>query len=476
MASSGGNNIAALLDDTSNSLHKGAATTFKAMSEDLSTMEINAEGSIHEDLLSDEDGDCNSNSNVIRDNAEVKKSLETSLVLAEDPPTPAMVHQESKNEEFDWSEAHLQLWNTFTFYALQGDPLQLNYLRSYEFTKFVQDCGVLRNDATSLAGEETWAVQMRKEGLHTAQLRLADINVLVSAETSKQTKHAQNRKTSDKMHKSSSRKITFPTFLNIILKLSQKVFPRQPSPELSLRCFVEMILPHAHCRKPKSVAHMLEDTEVRRVLQRFESAFAQIFRFYSSAAERSSSSEGFGNATKALWADTKSSVSGIPQGNRMKEELSYEGFLEFAKDFGLGTSALLSTQTLGEAFLASIDYRAFHERVPKMLFEEFVDSLLHCASSIGRFAHRKATIADRLKHLYLVMWKAVTKRNRIVAAIEYHHLRTTYAADLLAGVALFNNKFTEMWAEDNHRDYLEPVPEPETHAFDLIQRLRGASV
>ncbi|GBG31890.1 Hypothetical Protein FCC1311_081152 [Hondaea fermentalgiana] len=363
---------------------------------------------------------------------------------------------------FDWDKAHLQLWNTFTHYAIHGDALQPNRLRAYEFTKFARDCGIL-NDA----GNEPAA------GSEASLLRVADINVLISAEVGKRSGSSkQTAAQSTKMH--GSRRMTFQAFLNVVLKIALRLFPDASSAETALRLFVQSRLWRAQHRDPLRIAFVLQDAEVRKLLMRFESALRPIFHFYASAAEREVD-QSSGNGKSCPKSPTGSFRTIAGTGNRMRDELSYQSFIELAKDFGLGASALLSMQSLGEAFLASIDYHAYHDKVPKMLYEEYIEALVRCALTIGRVAHEGATLADKLKHLLLIMWKAMTKRNQVASAVENHFVRTTYAADLLEGVRIFNIRFSELWAADGHRDYLSPLPDEVPDAFDLVQRLRTAS-
>jgi len=344
--------------------------------------------------------------------------------------------------DFCLEKAHERLWNVFTNYTLQGDPLQPNLMRAYEFTKFCQDAGVMEIDSC---------------------LTIAELNVVVSQETCKIP--------GPKKHK----RLSFSAFLNAVMAVAIKIYRNEIiTPEEAFERFLINQVPRAKFREVVSLKNVEANAEVKSLVQRFEAPLLDIFQYYSSLAERSDagSKPKAGSKQGRPKQGRPEPLSFLPGTNKMKDEMSYEDFLNCCKDAGLANSSLLSTQALGNVFLSSVSEEAYHDHVPKLRFKEFIQSLLRCSVLIGKFAWNGASHADKFKHILLVMWKSLHERNKFNKTIECHSPKNAYHGDLMKGSMTLNKRFTELWANDGHRDYLaKPVPQI-ANAFDLLQQMR----
>jgi hypothetical protein len=143
--------------------------------------------------------------------------------------------------------------------------------------------------------------------------------------------------------------------------------------------------------------------------------------------------------------------------------------LRFAADFDLSNNVILSTIELGDIYLSSIKSLAPGASVRKLNFSEFWETLLRCAL-VAYTKISDATITDKLRGLFLYMWRSINKSVPRAWA-DSRRTGTTNAGDLLAGAMLFNRRFTAHWAADGYRDYLSPPTRKIESGKEVLSRL-----
>jgi hypothetical protein len=96
-------------------------------------------------------------------------------------------------------------------------------------------------------------------------------------------------------------------------------------------------------------------------------------------------------------------------------------------------------------------------------------------SLLRRLQISDATIIDRIRGLFLYMWRAINRS--VPRAFSERRNVSTYAGDLLSGAMLFNKRFTAAWAADGYRDYLSPEQTPLESGKAVLTRLlrKGAA-
>jgi hypothetical protein len=318
---------------------------------------------------------------------------------------------------------HEELWRTFTRYAVAGDPRRPDALRVDQWVRLCEDCRavgprVMRAEAAALAVRQA-SVQAAEAAGHGVPQRC----------------------------------LGYHAFLSCCLDLAQRLFP-DASTEEAMQLFLQRhVAPHAKRRARVSVAYVMANRAVQKLLHRFGPSLERIFRYYATVAERESGPERCGK-------------------NTMKDEMTYAGFTAFAMDFGLSNTSLISTTTMADIFLGSIAAHAFKTAVPKLTLREFIEALVRCAVVIGKVAPPGgAPHATQLKALLLVMWRAVHAGNNLATSIESTKFYSnTNASDILHGIMTFNNKFVEMWQHDGRLDYLGVAQAPKPDAFDIVSR------
>ncbi|CAE7398054.1 unnamed protein product [Symbiodinium sp. KB8] len=345
-----------------------------------------------------------------------------------------------------------ELWNIFTFYSLNGNPLDPGHIRQTQFVRFARDVGMVGEDATSEA--LTPLVDANIEVAYTAQV---------------------NRKS-----RKGPKRMNYHDFLTTIMKLASRVYPHATSVDEAFQTLLmRNILPHAWRRQVQDMDDILLDPDVMKLYAYFGDALEQIFQFYGTsqvgaAAGRTPTKAGTpGTAsTRGPGTTTLSSVSRSAMGvNTMKSALGYPEFLKFAADFDLSNTVILSTRELGDIYLSALKLTEHEPTVRKLSFDEFWEALVRCSlRAYSKISH--STPLDRIRGLFLYMWRAITRS--VPRAFSDRRNVTTYAGDLLSGAMLFNKRFTAMWAEDGYRDYLTPAPIKEESGFDVLARLTSA--
>lgn len=325
------------------------------------------------------------------------------------------------------STVEQELWNIFTFYTLHGNPMYPDLLKASQFVKLSRECNIIK---TKGIGGVTQA----------------DVNVVYIIEVKRR----------DRGFGRNQAQMTYNDFLNALMRLSSKVYPRADTVDDAFQqLLMENVLPLASRRSPDPVSMHMENEEVQDLFAYFSDALFMLYQFYATAAD----------AKRRKNTNTRNARKHV---NSMKECLGYNEFLRFALDFNLSSNVILSTLEIGDIYLSSIKVTDGQENIRKLTFAEFWEALVRCAL-VAYSKISNASPGDKIRGLFLYMWRSIN--DTVPRAIEERRNVTTYMGDLINGSMAFNVKFTAMWAKDGYRDYLSPKPLAREEARDVLSRL-----
>lgn len=314
----------------------------------------------------------------------------------------------------------------------------------------------------------------------------ADIVVVYTAEVKRRREGKSSR---------AAQKMDFSDFLTSLMKLSLKVYPsnaKRSVDDAFQRLLLHNVLPLADRRNPAQmdITECEADPQIRELKLIFGEPLEQMFQFYASFRDSpaaAAASDASAAAAAAAGSTTPGRELALTGGsapgsatrrglggstNSMKSALGYDEFLKFAADFDLSNNVILSTLELGDIYLSSLREVDPDRHIRKLTFTEFWDALIRC-SLIAYSKISRASPADKLKGLFLYMWRAINRS--VPKAFSDRRNVSTYAGDLISGAMLFNKRFTALWAEDEYRDYLNPDVAPETSGRAVLRRLMGVA-
>ena len=326
------------------------------------------------------------------------------------------------------STVEQELWNIFTFYTLHGNPMYPDLLKASQFVKLSRECNIIKT-----------------KGI-VSGVTQADVNVVYIIEVKRR----------DRGFGRNQAQMTYNDFLNALMRLSSKVYPRADTVDDAFQqLLMENVLPLASRRSPDPVSMHMENEEVQDLFAYFSDALFMLYQFYATAAD----------AKRRKNTNTRNARKHV---NSMKECLGYNEFLRFALDFNLSSNVILSTLEIGDIYLSSIKVTDGQENIRKLTFAEFWEALVRCAL-VAYSKISNASPGDKIRGLFLYMWRSIN--DTVPRAIEERRNVTTYMGDLINGSMAFNVKFTAMWAKDGYRDYLSPKPLAREEARDVLSRL-----
>jgi hypothetical protein len=326
------------------------------------------------------------------------------------------------------STVEQELWNVFTFYTLHGNPMYPDLLKASQFVKLSRECNIIKT-----------------KGIGSGVTQ-ADVNVVYIIEVKRRDRGFGRKQA----------QMTYNDFLNALMRLSSKVYPRADTVDDAFQqLLMENVLPLASRRSPDPVSMHMENEEVQDLFAYFSDALFMLYQFYATAAD----------AKRRKNTNTRNARKHV---NSMKECLGYNEFLRFALDFNLSSNVILSTLEIGDIYLSSIKVTDGQENIRKLTFAEFWEALVRCAL-VAYSKISNASPGDKIRGLFLYMWRSIN--DTVPRAIEERRNVTTYMGDLINGSMAFNVKFTAMWAKDGYRDYLSPKPLAREEARDVLSRL-----
>eukprot|EP00636_Phaeomonas_parva_P006273 CAMPEP_0118862584 /NCGR_PEP_ID=MMETSP1163-20130328/7737_1 /TAXON_ID=124430 /ORGANISM="Phaeomonas parva, Strain CCMP2877" /LENGTH=477 /DNA_ID=CAMNT_0006796501 /DNA_START=10 /DNA_END=1443 /DNA_ORIENTATION=+ len=391
-----------------------------------------------------------------------------------------------------------ELWNIFTFYSLHGNPLDPERMSGQLMLRLAKDCDVL------------------EPHLYDNPLSAADVNLIFAAEAQRSRKAADaahELESASTAHGSSANlKLTYYEFLNVLLRISQRLYGHKLSQEDAMqKLLMENVLPRASRRNPASVSRILRSAAFRNLYDYYKGALKEIFMYYASAQHTVEFSTFNSNSSKGKAAPgkpTKRQASRLsmvrapgdaPGDNSMTNAMSYAAFIRMANDLGLSNLNMLTTLELGDVFISSIcdgsgdpEYdcagagmkvktnsagagmkvKTNESSFRKLSFREFWEALVRCAL----VAYRNDTLAsdlDKFQGLLLSIWR--TLQSAVPGIVNSSSMtsgsRSTNKGGLLRGAQLLNERFIQRWQEDNYRDYLALPAAPKISGRSALKTL-----
>lgn len=232
-----------------------------------------------------------------------------------------------------------------------------------------------------------------------------------------------------------------------------QVYPTAPRVDDAFQqLLMDHVLPLASRRVPVDVDQFMADPGVREVFSFFDKALGQIFEYYATdrgrkrGAKRSPTK---GNTMTDALGCAAPERAAHASGHRLTRCCArrYREFLRFAKDFNLSSSVILSTLEIGDIFLTCVELTSGEDQIGKLSPRRFREALLRSAL-VAYSKISAATVVDKLKGLFLYMWRAM---NDNVPKNFAQGQISTYSGSLMAGAMTFNTRFTAMWQQDGYR-------------------------
>lgn len=333
------------------------------------------------------------------------------------------------------------LWNIFTCYSMSGNVLDPEHISSQQFQRFCIDCKLIPDPTLPKSSN-----QKQTKFIHS------EANIFYVTEATK-------LKRNDPI-----KKMNYNDFLTALMKMGFHIYvPRESETvegafELLL---VNDVLPNARRRVVPDISEDMANSEIVHLKKDYSSALMKLFQFYGSIKEKIKKKE----PKKVMaFSSTISGTQSLSEGRNvklgtMKENMGYQEFLKFGQDFKLSHCTILSAKELGEIYLNSIHRHPedivgeVRGNIRKLNYDDFFECLVRSA----KLAYDKISIvsaADKLRALFLYMWRAVNKA--VTFTIENRLHISTYHGDLIEGSMEFSKLFAKRWSDDKFRDYLTP--------------------
>lgn len=152
--------------------------------------------------------------------------------------------------------------------------------------------------------------------------------------------------------------------------------------------------------------------------------------------------------------------------------MSHKKYLEFASDFNLTKSSMITAHDLGAIFMAS-QKRKHMDDAGCLTFEDFWEMLCRCA--LVAYADKRVPLGNKLKALFLLMTREIKWSDsncdgdglRGVDSNPHH---------FYLGAKQFQKAVTAQWLDDDKQDYLNGAntgPSSATVGRDLLAGMKG---
>lgn len=398
-----------------------------------------------------------------------------------------------------------ELWRVFTYYSLRGDPSEPETIGSSQFVKFGRDALIVKRPKTSAAAtsaEERVKRQARKIVLAQIERRHPNYmrNMMSAAQAHVIFTSIVRSGVGSKKARINKEKMTFTQFLSALMKMSVEVYGTDADVSSPEEAFQQLLMENVLCpglaerRTPKldDLKRAVEESEVQSLLEKYEEATKQIFRFYATAkyqktkdilAEHRRDSHIGEKDFDAMRLEHTKAVAGWRdrewRRNPKLQALGYNDFFKFASDFDLVTNLQLSSMEIGAIYLAAVDSAAKSGGyVRSLTHREFQGALVHLSIAayekrIQSFvtldaktnemraalraydAHAISTV-DKIRGLFMSMWKAVHDEKNISRAALAKHGVKRHAMDIFRVSSKFIAQFNQEWQSEGYRDYSSP--------------------
>jgi|Transcript_1673 hypothetical protein len=354
-----------------------------------------------------------------------------------------------------------ELWNIYTFYTLHGNPLCPEFLKNQQFMKLAKDCQMIK----------------KKQGVG---LTSADLSVVFASET--QRKKAENKTMAKRANPNL---MTYSEFLNVLMVLAPKVYPKEDPDTVFQKLLLENILPLAAHRIIHKVSIADEEGVEELLTVTFKRGLEDLFDYYSDVADRRRkllAAQEVQDTVKLKGGHGQVQVTSKQRAKELRDSkglIGYSEFMNFCQDFKLIALSQVTTIQAGDIFLSSVGEHHGGDSSRDMSFEQFYECLLRLALTAHAGAHPEITTDLKLKALLLFMWKAVNTDDASAKAVNGRGTRSVCDAsksvksgDLnLYGSSQFNLIMQDVWAKDGFREYLQPIEEEGEDGQTVLDRM-----
>ena len=334
----------------------------------------------------------------------------------------------------DRESTQYKLFQVFSFYALRGNPLEPWYIKASQWKMFCRKCKFTEGT-----------------GLQDAQMLVYYTSFTDSSQRKLEERHAGRMRTTN------AKKMNFSDFLEALAHIAEKVFPYDDRQTAFAKIINERVLKHAGARSEFDIEFALNDPGVQAMKEDYSPSLKQVFQFYAGVCQTSGSTNN----------GDKKSNGGV---NAMMSSLQFEPFLQFAADFNMTASVLLTTTQISDIFLSSLDVAPTDVERGGLRFEHFWDALVRCAM----FAYRDRKHIDptnKLRALFLYMSVRIEESVPRAINASGRASSSTNAQHLLSGSKRFQFLVTEQWNKDNRKNYLEVKKTAPASAMCMLRDL-----
>lgn len=359
-----------------------------------------------------------------------------------------------------------ELWRIFTFYCVNGDSMELEYLKAHQFNKLLRDSRV-----------------------YGGHLTPAMVDIIYTSET--------------KGKPQTSGKMNYEEFLNALVKVARAAHTKgnransskllcdsDKEDELFQRLMTEHILPLA-ARWPTNTwlqhTQRLRRPEIVSFMSKFLESLVEIFMFYAKSTNASGVREFymsyadyqrfindfcFANlqlssveAAHVFLASCSSppfhgalfdtaANSEKAQSADCNESGSQTGESVSSSEGAGGSNGVAAIQRILESIEGAIAYTFPQNQVGRMCMG--VSAFLDALGRIGLTTFSKTTSLKTIhcvKGVFHHLSRGLS-RSRVLEILKNHGSTAMHASKFYSGSVAFNNKFLDMWRYEGSPDYL----------------------
>lgn len=369
-----------------------------------------------------------------------------------------------------------ELWNIFSCYTVNSDPMFPGHMRGTTFIQLLNDCCLLS--------------RISKEAVQVA--------IVAQCKTEKKVgpRVSPVRATGGTKHKPASLK--FPDFLEVLRALAPRAYPRLEPDRAFKRLVLDDVFLYAKRRVVnKTQADMIDGAVARLVEQDMAVGIRNVFNFFAKQSEqRRQVDASHATTTRALNEGVTGQVT-VTARHKAKQlkgkrsNLGFPEFTQFLRDFkingGQGRQALLTVSECTEVYLAVCPpYDNSSEPVPDITEKMFQQVLVFLSWQWSAAVAHDVDKVDRVKAFFLHLWKASNPQDgstadtyeRIQNRIDTGSVHTGGRLNF-CGSAAFTEAFLHIWEKDDYRDYLTSTDQYKNDGAALVRSLfktrRGAA-
>ena len=216
----------------------------------------------------------------------------------------------------------------------------------------------------------------------------------------------------------------------------------------------DLVLKHAEARNEFDVDFAMENAGVGAMKDEYAPSLKQIFQFYAGVCQTS------GSVARSKGKDV----------NAMMSAMQFEPFLQFAADFNLTASVLLTTTQIADIFLSSLKVAPGDVERGGLNFDHFWESLVRCAM-VAYKDRKHVDPTNKLRALFLYMSVRIEESVPRAINASGRASSSTNSQHLLAGSKRFQFLVTEQWNKDDRKNYLEPKAKQQASAMNMLMNM-----